>query len=209
MMTEEDIPTATDVVDFAAYTQVAKQTESIPLDLKVDIEQLIMTLQLVANANQLLDLQKKNMFYGKAIDVATVQQFIDSIEFVAGELKKVVLDTDSGTRVANKLPVPVRVSHGIIGISTEAGELVEALIPVLDANFDIDAVNIKEEIGDVMWYAAVLLDSLRIPLSASIAANQIKLTDRIKGRYGRSGTFSQTEAIDRNVEVERTLLESN
>jgi hypothetical protein len=46
-----------------------------------------------------------------------------------------------------------RVLHGIIGICTEAGELLKAL------HFEEgrDKINIKEELGDVTWYIAILL----------------------------------------------------
>lgn len=46
-----------------------------------------------------------------------------------------------------------KVLHGVIGICTEAGELFKALM----ADTTIDRVNIKEELGDVCWYIAILM----------------------------------------------------
>lgn len=50
-----------------------------------------------------------------------------------------------------------RMLHGIVGISTEMGEIVEAY-----QRTNIDLVNVAEEIGDAYWYTAVLMDELGI-----------------------------------------------
>jgi NTP pyrophosphatase (non-canonical NTP hydrolase) len=54
--------------------------------------------------------------------------------------------------------------HAGDGIFTEAGELVDAL-----KRFDVygkafDVVNIREEVGDAMWYVALGADTLGIPV---------------------------------------------
>ncbi len=56
-----------------------------------------------------------------------------------------------------KLGLTNRIYHGIIGICTEVGEIVEAY-----EKKEVDYVNIAEEIGDVFWYTAVILDELNI-----------------------------------------------
>ena len=48
-----------------------------------------------------------------------------------------------------------RMLHGIIGISTEMGEVSEAYEKDV-----IDYVNVAEEIGDAYWYLMVLADEL-------------------------------------------------
>lgn len=50
-----------------------------------------------------------------------------------------------------------RMMHGIVGICTEVGEIVEAY-----ENIDVDYINVAEEIGDAFWYTAVLFDELGI-----------------------------------------------
>lgn len=50
-----------------------------------------------------------------------------------------------------------RMLHGIVGISTEMGEVSEAY-----ERTNIDYVNVAEELGDAFWYTAVLLDELNI-----------------------------------------------
>jgi len=56
-----------------------------------------------------------------------------------------------------KLGLTNRMYHGIIGICTEIGEIVEAY-----EKSNVDFVNVAEEIGDAFWYTAVLFDELNI-----------------------------------------------
>lgn len=58
------------------------------------------------------------------------------------------------------------VEHAIQGIITEAGELSEAFINkggganILEKIDEIDWVNVSEEIGDLLWYIALLLNTI-------------------------------------------------
>ena len=51
--------------------------------------------------------------------------------------------------------VNTRLNHGVVGIVTEAGELIEAMQ-------NDDMVNVKEETGDILWYLAILMDELSL-----------------------------------------------
>lgn len=53
-----------------------------------------------------------------------------------------------------------RMFHGIVGISTEMGEVVTAYKD--EECIGVDFVNVAEEIGDAFWYTAVLFDELNI-----------------------------------------------
>lgn len=53
-----------------------------------------------------------------------------------------------------------RMYHGIVGIVTEVGEIVEAY-----EKDQIDFVNVAEEIGDAFWYTAVILDELNVTIT--------------------------------------------
>ena len=93
-------------------------------------------------------------------------------------------------------PGDVDAMHAIIGIATEAGELVEALL-----NGENDKVNMLEEIGDVMWYMSILARQCGGNLEDCADRNIAKM----RMRYGEK--FSEYDANNRNLPAERSVLE--
>jgi NTP pyrophosphatase (non-canonical NTP hydrolase) len=91
--------------------------------------------------------------------------------------------------------------HGAIGIATEAGELLDALKKHIYYNKELDKVNISEEIGDVLWYAALLCNCLEIDMRDVMDTNIAKL----KARYPEK--FDEDKAENRNLKKERRVLE--
>lgn len=47
--------------------------------------------------------------------------------------------------------------HGIVGVVTEAGELMDALKEAIFYDLKFDRENVREEIGDVMWYIMAIV----------------------------------------------------
>jgi NTP pyrophosphatase (non-canonical NTP hydrolase) len=90
--------------------------------------------------------------------------------------------------------------HGIVGIATEAVELLEALYSRLSGK-EIDVVNVVEEISDNMWYQALLLRTLNTDFEQTAAINIDKLYKRFPHK------FDDDKAIFRDVKAERNLLE--
>jgi len=64
-----------------------------------------------------------------------------------------------------------RMYHGIVGICTEVGEIVEAY-----EKDQTDFVNVAEEIGDAYWYTAVLLDELGITTVPNIDVLSVNMS---------------------------------
>lgn len=95
----------------------------------------------------------------------------------------------------------VRLLHGAMGLSTEANELVDQMKKVIFYGKDVDKVNLKEEVGDVLWYCAVILDTLGVSFEEAMQTN----IDKLRKRYGDK--FTEEAAINRNVEEERIILE--
>jgi NTP pyrophosphatase (non-canonical NTP hydrolase) len=91
--------------------------------------------------------------------------------------------------------------HGAIGISTEAGEILDAFKRHIYYGKELDVVNIKEEIGDIMWYVAILCRELNLNMEDILQTN----IDKLKARY--PDKFSETHALNRNLENERKILE--
>ena len=86
-------------------------------------------------ANRLDDI-KKSIFYGKGTK----------------EGSKGLMALPAETSIAGKFTTAEDrdILHGVIGIITEAGELAENLL------YGKSIDNLKEELGDVMWYIALI-----------------------------------------------------
>jgi hypothetical protein len=172
-----------------AYSEAALST-ACPDDL-IDLEDRIhrgvlkKSLEDFLLASQVLDHVKKTVVYGKPFPTPMV----------------------AGAFPAPKpFPVDPQVFHAIVGIATEAGELVQALIKGMYDGKPMDLTNLLEESGDVDWYQA-LLDS-------RIEGTQVKRwqsnRDKLARRYAKihaKPAFTAEAAITRDLTAERAILD--
>lgn len=91
--------------------------------------------------------------------------------------------------------------HAAMGISTESGELMDAFKRKIFYGKDLDVVNVKEEIGDLMWYVAILLRELDLDFEDLLQTN----IDKLKARYPEK--FTEENALNRDLDKERQILE--
>jgi NTP pyrophosphatase (non-canonical NTP hydrolase) len=91
--------------------------------------------------------------------------------------------------------------HAAMGISTESGELMDAFKRKLFYGKPLDVVNVKEEIGDIMWYVAILLRELDLDFHELLQLNINKLTARFPEK------FTEHHALNRDLGTERNILE--
>ena len=94
-----------------------------------------------------------------------------------------------------------RLLHGGIGLATEAGEFLDALKKHIFYGKEIDKVNLREEMGDLFWYCAIIADQLEVDFQEVMERNITKL----KARYGEK--FTEERANTRDLETEREILE--
>lgn len=73
--------------------------------------------------------------------------------------------------------------HMTIGISGEAGELLDAIKKHVIYNKDLDTSNIIEELGDIEFYLQGLRNTLNIDRDYVIEANRAKLDRRYIDGY--------------------------
>ena len=69
----------------------------------------------------------------------------------------------------------LRLLHGAIGLTTEAGEFIDALKKHIFYGKELDRVNLAEEMGDMFWYLAIVADELGIDFESVMATNIKKL----------------------------------
>lgn len=138
-----------------------------------------------------LDQVKKSLFYGRDNNLEPASGARD----IAGLNERVGSGSDNGANIV----------HAIIGVATEAGELLEALRD--DYNRDtantMDTVNIREEVGDLFWYLAILAHEVDFSFEDAMRVNIAKLRKRYADK------FDQVDANERDLDAEREILEGN
>lgn len=100
-------------------------------------------------------------------------------------------------------PVPdnCNLLHAAIGIATEGGELLDALKKTIFYGKELDSVNLKEELGDLMWYIAIACESLGTSIEEVCKIN----INKLRARYPEK--FTSDAAINRDLKNERKVLE--
>lgn len=91
--------------------------------------------------------------------------------------------------------------HGILGVGTEAAEMVEMLREHMDGGAQIDRTKLISEMGDTLWYTAMLCRALNVTMEDVMAFNIEKLRKRFPDK------FDAQRAINKNTTVEDTAGE--
>jgi len=91
--------------------------------------------------------------------------------------------------------------HASMGLVTEAGEFQDMLKKHIYYGRELDTVNLKEEIGDLLWYCAIALNALDADFESVMQTN----IDKLKARYPEK--FTEEAATNRNLLKEREILE--
>ena len=99
-----------------------------------------------------------------------------------------------------------KVAHGIIGVISETLELGDNLITSLYGGDELDTANIKEEVGDILWYLARLAKASGFTLAEAMAGNIAKLEVR---HLNKTGGFNPDAATEegRDREAEQAAAE--
>lgn len=77
----------------------------------------------------------------------------------------------------DSMPVSTKIEHGIIGIASEAGELLQVLRKggYETLNYEVSIDQVVGELGDVLRYCAVLLNSLGLTFEEVFSSNAHKI----------------------------------
>ena len=153
------------------------------------IDAMAFMLTTAQDVSESLDKLKKLIFYGK-----------EPVETTMAQDEALEIDHDD---ILSKLDDPkiIDILHGVLGMYTEAGELIEAIRNHLFKGEELDLVNLSEEIGDCFWYSAL------IAKSTDKTFEQIQLTNikKLMKRFPKG--FTNEEAKTRDLESERMILE--
>jgi len=100
--------------------------------------------------------------------------------------------------------VSPRLLHGVIGAAGETGELLDAVKRSLFYGKPLDRVNLREEIGDTLWYLALICSELDYSFEEAMQQNIAKLRKRYPEK-----TFSSHRALNRDIPEEQKSFTSN
>jgi len=82
--------------------------------------------------------------------------------------------------------------HSLYGIMSEAGEIADCIKKCVIYEKPLDIENLREELGDIMWYIALLANTMEWRLENILQENDAKLEKRYP-----LGTYSNAQATTR------------
>ncbi len=86
-----------------------------------------------------------------------------------------------------------RLMYTALGLNGEAGEVAEIIKKALFHGHDLDKEMLLKELGDVMWYVAVLADTLGLSLDEVGSENIAKLRRRYPDGFSSERSRNRTE----------------
>lgn len=90
--------------------------------------------------------------------------------------------------------VPMEIQHAIIGLTTETGEISDAAKKAIFYGQEFDVDNLKEEIGDLFWYMAIIFRHYEWDLDEILIQNIQKLQKRYPQKFT---AFHAKERLDK------------
>ena len=168
------------------------------LNYKSNAVAVIVKLNEVQKALEDLDQIKKYLFYGKESPFLVDFEEGTFLLLNTGMKPTVTMFVNQAKTLAT--PKNIRLLHGVTGLNTEGGELVEALLKVSRGE-NADTVNFMEEWGDCMWYGEVIGDTLGFTSDEA----QVRVIEKLRRRF--PDKFTEEDATNRNLDSERDALE--
>lgn len=128
-----------------------------------------------------------------------LRELIDSRRFIKNAVR-----TESNDFVAIRSRLQpdfiLRLLHGAMGLVTEAAELMDALKTHIYYGKPLDHINLREEVGDGFWYAAIIADTENVTFEEI----QERIIAKLRVRFPQK--FDEQKAVNRDLESERKVL---
>ena len=184
-------------MEFNQYVTDAIRTESQVDEVVVNEMLLTSTRAIPISMGNILDQIKKHAFYKKPYKLDELRMHMimatDTLNLMSTLSDAEILNDERA------IPVNTRIFHAVVGVSTEATELLEAM-DLYDPN--LDYTNLLEEFGDIDWYKAIGVDEIGGDWEDLLTKNIAKLKARFPDK------FSNEDAINRDTDAEREILDT-
>jgi len=139
------------------------------------------TMRLNSKAARASDSVKANIFYGKEFNCDLGDE---PIKPQPEEIETAIERMDI---------FKAKLIHYSMGISSEAGEIEEAVSAHVFEGKELDKQNIIEEIGDHYWYCARLLALIGSDPHEAMAMNNAKLKERYAKGYSNEAAIARAD----------------
>lgn len=146
------------------------------------------------------ELRRGGVRCGTIMDKTTCDEITQALVSVDYPDDVLALECDY-VGAAERFQAAMRLAHGAFGLADEAGEFAGAIKAHVFYGRPLDLVNLKEELGDMFWYLALICDEMDINFADVMEANSRKLHTRYPGK------FSSQAANNRDLAKEREALE--
>lgn len=107
----------------------------------------------------------------------------------ADEYQRLALRTEAPDRDRAE-----RLLNATLGLCGEAGEFGDALKKWRFHQHELDEVELKKELGDVLWYVALACDALGLRMGDVMEANIAKLRRRYPEGFSAERSINREEA---------------
>lgn len=92
-----------------------------------------------------------------------------------------------------KNPNVIRLVHASLGMSGEVGEVVDHIKKLLMYQKQLDKEKVLEEIGDVLWYMAIMIDELGSSFDDIMEMNIQKLSKRYANGFTKEDAIARKD----------------
>ena len=179
---------------YALVTESPTQTETLS---GPETQALLYALARLCQAGQIASHLKRGIFYNKPEERAAA---VSAANFaLAGNPPIAELQSYSDIQILNLNADQRRLLHGLLGKIDELNELADAIKGELMGNKPLDGVNVEEEIGDDLWYDAVILDTIQTTFNEVMTRNIRKLKKRYPQGYTDQAAHTRDLAGEREV----------
>lgn len=87
----------------------------------------------------------------------------------------------------------MRLMHAVMGLAGEVGEVTDAVKKSVLYNKALDVENVKEEVGDILWYMALLLDEVGSSFEEVMQMNHDKLEKRYPAGFTEKAAIARAD----------------
>lgn len=88
------------------------------------------------------------------------------------------------------------VVHAAMGLSSEAGEILDNVKAHLYYGKELDVANLLEEAGDILWFLSLLLQQFDYTIEDAVAGNRAKLIARYGDKFNKEGALNRNRQLE-------------